>query len=209
MAARKTSRSPRRSAAANVQVHPVTPERWKDLVTLFGEKGACAGCWCLFFKQTGPEFSAGKGEANRRTQERHVKSGRCPGLLAYVDGQPAGWCAVEPREEFKRIVKSRVLKPVDERRAWSIPCFFVDRRHRGRGLMTALLEAACDHARAGGADVIEGYPVKPATKRLPDVFGYHGLVSAFEKAGFTEVARPSAWRRIMRRELSPKRRAKR
>ena len=68
-----------------LEFHPVTPERWSDLETLFGEKGACGGCWCMLWRLTRKEFEAQKGEGNRRAMQRIVNSGEIPGLLAYSD----------------------------------------------------------------------------------------------------------------------------
>jgi len=85
-----------------------------------------------------------------------------PGLLAYVDGEPAGWCSIEPREKFGRLENSRTFKRVDDRPSvWSLNCFVVGKQHRRRGLMTTLLEAAIENARRRGAKIIEAYPVEP------------------------------------------------
>jgi GNAT superfamily N-acetyltransferase len=182
--------------------HPLTSDRWADFETLFGENGACGGCWCMWFLLTNKEFEGAKGEPNRRAMKARVEAGEEPGLMAYVDGQPAAWCALGPRPGYGRLARSRVLAPVDERPVWSVVCFFVDRRFRGRGLTVALLEAAAEHARARGAERLEGYPVEPRVERAPDVFMFHGLAAAFRRAGFREVARRSPTRPIMRRELT-------
>lgn len=184
-----------------IVIEPATRERWADLVELFGPRGACGGCWCMFWRRTGAEFAAGKGDGNRRALQRRVRSGDPPGLLAYVDGEPAGWIAIAPREEYRRLERSRILKPVDERPGvWSVPCFFVARAHRRRRLTVALLRAAVDFAAGRGARVVEGYPVD-AEGRKPDVFVYTGLASAFRQAGFREVARRSPTRPVMRYEV--------
>ena len=195
--------------ATGIVCRPLTPGRWADLERLFGPRGACAGCWCMWFRQTSAEFKQGKGAANRRALRRLVEAGAPTGLLAYVGGEPAGWCAVAPRADFTRLQGSRVLKPVDERPAWAVPCFFVAARFRRGGVSSALLEAAAKHAAKSGATLLEGYPVEPRKGRMPDVFAYHGLASAFRAAGFREVARRSATRPLMRLELRPGRGAAR
>lgn len=179
---------------------PLTPDRWADFETLFGPRGACAGCWCMFPYTRGAEFKQGAGAANRRKFRRIVDSGAEPGVLAYVGGAPAGWCALGPRDRYPRIVHSRILRAVDARPAWSVVCFFIAREHRGQGLSVALLAAAAKHARRHGAKVLEGYPVAPS-KTMPAAFAWHGTAAAFAAAGFAEVARPSPSRRIMRLEL--------
>jgi GNAT superfamily N-acetyltransferase len=186
-------------SAAKWEFHALTPGRWKDLVALFGPRGACAGCWCMFPRMTGAEWKT-QGASNRRAFERVVRAGDPPGLLAYEDGRPVGWVAVAPRDVYRRFERSRILQPVDEKPTWSVPCFFIDRPQRGRGLTVALLRAACIYASSRGADRIEGYPQDPA-KPMPAAFAWHGLASAFRAAGFHEVARRSPTRPIMRREL--------
>lgn len=185
-----------------IQFVSLEPDRWPDLVRLFGSRGACGGCWCMWWRRTSAEFEACKGEANRRAFRDIVMSGKAPGVLAIVDGEPAGWCAVAPREEMPRLARSRILKPVDDQPVWSVTCFFVSRSHRREGLSVKLLEAAVAHAARRGARVVEGYPVEPRTDRVPDAFAWYGLASAFRAVGFEEVARRSETRPIMRRTVS-------
>ncbi len=185
-----------------LNIHPLTPSRWQDLEKLFGARGACAGCWCMWWRRAGRDFTRGKGAGNRAALRRVVAKGPPPGLLAYVDGEPAGWCALAPREEYARLERSRILKPIDDQPAWSVTCFFVARPHRGRGITVRLLRAAAAHARKYGARILEGYPTDTKGRRSPDVWVYTGLLPAFSKAGFREAARRSKSRPIMRRRLS-------
>jgi GNAT superfamily N-acetyltransferase len=127
-----------------------------------------------------------------------VEAGETPGLLAYCDGEPVGWCALAPREAYPRLERSRILKPVDAEPVWSVTCFFVARPFRRRGVTVALLKAAVAYAKAHGARIVEGYPVEPKGTRMPDPFVYTGLASAFRKTGFVEVLRRSQTRPIMR-----------
>jgi GNAT superfamily N-acetyltransferase len=183
-----------------VEIHPLTADRWSDLEALFGRNGACGGCWCTFWRQTRSQYQENKGERNRRAFEALVKSGTVPGLLAYAGGVPVGWVAVQPRSEYLALSRSRTLAPVDGTPVWSVTCFFVAKPWRGRGLMRRLLEAAVAHARAGGATVVEGYPVDSATA-LPSAFVYTGVPAVFRASGFEEVARRSRTRPILRRRL--------
>ena len=183
---------------------PLTPDRWSDLETLFGERGACAGCWCMYWRLPRAGYEAGKGASNRRAFRRIVGSGHVPGVLAYADGQPVGWCAVGPRESFPTLERSRTLRPVDDRPVWSVTCFFIARPRRRQGLSVRLLDAAVAYARTQGATVVEGYPSVPRKgSRLADAFAWTGVVRTFERAGFREAARPSEARRIMRKALRP------
>ena len=180
---------------------PLTPERWSDLEALFGGKGACAGCWCMYWRQRHSEFLKLKGSGNRRAFRRIVSTGECPGVLAYAGKEPVGWCAIAPRETYVRLEGSRVLAPVDEKPVWSIVCFFIAKSHRRKGVTQELIRAATDFARQRGARIVEGYPVEPKERRMPDLFAYTGLASSFRKAGYKEVLRRSPTRPIMRRTL--------
>jgi GNAT superfamily N-acetyltransferase len=155
----------------------------------------------MAWRRTAARFAAGKGESNRRAMRRLVAAGAQPGILAYAGVEPVGWCSVGPREQFVRLTASRTLAPVDARPVWSVSCFFVRRDWQGCGLSVRLLEAAVAHARAGGARLVEGYPYAPSD-RLPGAFVWTGLEATFRKAGFTEVARRSAGRPIMRRTIA-------
>ena len=180
---------------------PATAERWPDLEKLFGPRGACAGCWCMWCRVSGAEFKAGKGDGNKRKLRKLVKGGPPPGLIGYLGKEPVAWCALGPRQDFGRLAGSRKLAPVDEQPVWSVPCFFVARGARRAGLTARMLEAAAKYARARGATVLEGYPIEPGGTTA-DAFAWWGLVGAFEKAGFEEAIRRSPTHPIMRRSLA-------
>ena len=179
-------------------IHSVTPERWEDLEELFGPRGATGGCWCMYWRLKRSEYELLKGEGNHQLMKSIVDSGEVPGLLAYVDGKPAGWCSIAPRENFTTLARSRILKPVDDQPVWSVVCFFIAKTYRRQGLSVRLLETAVRFARDHGAKIVEGYPSDTAEGGSPDVFVYTGLASAFEHAGFREVLRRSPTRPIMR-----------
>lgn len=130
-----------------------------------------------------------------------VASGAPTGLLAYEGGKAVGWAALAPRETFRRLETSRVLKPVDDKPVWSTPCFFTAKEARGKGVTAFLLKAAAAQAKKNGAAVLEGYPVETKGEKVPDAFVWWGLSGAFKKAGFKEAARRSKTRPIMRRAL--------
>ena len=184
----------------NLMIRPLTPSRWRDFERLFGKNGACAGCWCMWWRLATVKWRAQKGKGNRKAMRSLISDGQTPGLLAYADGQPVGWCAVAPRASYVRLASSRVLKPVDDQPVWSVSCFFVARGYRRRGVTAQLLEAAAEFAQRHGACLLEGYPVEPKREQ-PDVFVFTGLASTFRKTGFKEVARRSPTRPIFRRAL--------
>ncbi|MFN0069247.1 MAG: N-acetyltransferase family protein, partial [Limisphaerales bacterium] len=192
----------RRSHAGAFAIFPATAARWTDVEKLFGPRGACGGCWCLFWRLAPRDWQAGKSGGNRAALRRLVGRPVAPGLLAYAAGEPAGWIALAPRSEYPRLDRSRVLAPVDDAPVWSVTCFFVARAHRGCGLMRTLLEAAADYARRYGARWLEGYPVEARGGKTAAVFLYTGTAAAFRAAGFTVVARRSPTRPVFRRALA-------
>jgi GNAT superfamily N-acetyltransferase len=155
----------------------------------------------MYWRQSSRDFEQKKGKANRRAMKSLVDAGVVPGLLAYAGPEPVGWCAVAPRDQFLRLSRSRILKPVDERPVWSVVCFFVAKAHRNQGLTVALLRAAIAYVSRKGGEVLEGYPVEPKRVPQPAPFVYTGLASAFRQAAFRECARRSATRPIMRIEI--------
>ncbi len=181
---------------------PLTIARWNDFEELFGERGGCAGCWCMFWRLDHATFERQKGAANRKAMKRIVAAGEIPGILAYVNSKPIGWCAVAPRDKYFRLERSRVLAPIDGEKVWSIVCLFVERSFRRRGISSALIRAAGEFVGERGGKMVEGYPIEPRKGSAPDAFVWTGLASAFRRAGFTELERRSPTRPIMRRMAS-------
>ena len=177
----------------------LTPDRWSDLEQLFGERGACGGCWCMWWRLKRSTFNQQKGAKNKAAFKAVVDAGEAPGILAYENGTPIGWCAVAPRETYPALERSRVLKRIDNQPVWSIVCLFIARPYRRKGVSVALVRAAANYVRKRGGKIVEGYPVEPRNDEMPDAFAWTGLASAFLKAGFVERERRSETRPIMRR----------
>ena len=184
-----------------LQGHPHTPARWPDVEKLFGTRGACGGCWCMYWRLARPQYEKQKGEGNKHAFKKLVAGGEAPGILVYAGSEPVGWCALAPREKYPRLAGSRILQPVDERPVWSVTCLFIKKEYRRQGVSVALLRAAAQHVKKHGAKIVEGYPVEPKEGKMADAFVWTGLASAFRKAGFKEVLRRSETRPIMRRLL--------
>ena len=178
--------------------YPLTPGRWNDFEELFGKKGACGGCWCMWWRIGRGDFNRQKGEGNRRAMKKLIDSGKIPGLLAYEGERAVGWCSVAPREDFKALEKSRILKPIDDQPVWSMVCFFIAKEYRQSGLSTLLIKAAIEFVKTQGGKILEGYPIEPRKENVPAVFAWTGFASSFRKAGFKEVARRSETRPVMR-----------
>jgi GNAT superfamily N-acetyltransferase len=182
---------------------PLSPETWKDFERLFGERGACGGCWCMTWRRPRQEFRAGTGAGNKAAIKKLMESGAPIGILLYRDAEAVGWCSVAPRKQFVALERSRVWAPVDDVPVWSVSCFFVAKPHRNQGLTVELLQAAAAYARQLGAKVVEGYPQDLGAKTLPPAFVWTGLQKTYARAGFAEVARRSPAKPIMRKQLSP------
>jgi GNAT superfamily N-acetyltransferase len=185
-----------------VEIHPLTSDRWPDFETLFGERGAYGGCWCMFWRMPAAAWNHTTSERNKEGIQTIVGSGPPPGLLAYDGDQAVGWVSVGPREAFPRIERSRTLKRVDDRPTWSVNCFFIAEPYRGQGLMLALLQAAIEYARSQGATLIEGYPREPGDERLGTMQGYKGIASVFRQAGFRLTTCEVGGKEISRYQLA-------
>jgi GNAT superfamily N-acetyltransferase len=186
---------------------PLTPDTWNDLEALAERPGSTVlrSCWCMFYRQTGDfGLSLAAGPVHREALCRIVDTGESPGLVGYVNGEPAGWISLGPRPEYPRLDSSRLMRAVDNIPVWSIVCSFVGRDFRGRGVQRRLLAAAITFARDEGVRTLEAYPVdKPGRSDSGSM--WWGSRSLYEKAGFREVERRSATRLVMRRSLRPRR----
>lgn len=201
---------------------------WPDVEQLFGVRGEPSRCWCRFFALAGADFAATPPAARRALLKDRFDGGMpAPGVLAYRDGTPVGWCAVEPRECYPRILRSQVLKAAGPDIAgaarpghaspgeapekspgaagvWSVSCFVVSPDHRRSGVAAALLTAAVGHAKGHGATVVEGYPVDAAKRPkagAPDL--YHGTLRLFLDAGFEVVSDAVPGRAVVRLRVGP------
>lgn len=203
----------RMTSLPNLTIEPLTPGRFADVAMLFEEGGDPKWCWCAYFRVRGVDFSNAAKGRHRAVLETAVDGGvvlgRAPGLVAYQGAAAVGWISIGPREDYERLVHSRVLAPVDERPVWSIVCFVVARRVRGQGVARALLDAAIGYARGHGARTLEAYPVEvPEGGRIASADVFRGTLTMFERAGFTVVAR-RRWnastpeRPIVRLDLGP------
>ena len=189
-----------------MEFHPVTPDRWHDLVRLFEHHGNPGYCWCMTWRASSTEFRRWRSEDRKRALEGIVRSRTPVGILGYLDDEPIGWCSIAPRETYVRLEHSTTLKRIDDQPTWSVVCFFVSRKIRGQHHALGLLQAAVQYARSQGAKIIEGYPVEPrqdADGRPQPATSYNfmGYVSTFRKAGFRVVSL-SQGRKIMRYRVS-------
>lgn len=188
-----------------LEVLPLTRDRWDDLVELFNRPGGSIvrGCWCMHYRKSGAGSHGASGKGNKRALKSLVVHGTVPGLIGYMDRRPIGWISLGPREDYRRLERSPVMKRIDEKPVWSIVCFFVDPRERGQGVMEGLLKAAIDYARSQGVTLLEAYPVDKQERSHPDSMWF-GAKRMYDRAGFNEVARRKATRPIVRRRIRPR-----
>lgn len=183
-------------------VRPLTPARWPDLEAIFNAKGCSVarGCWCMFYRRTGEiETAAGttRAQRNRADLLTLVEAGQTPGLIGYRGKTPVGWVSLGPRENYVKLKRSPVMKPVDDQPVWSIICFVVPAQYRGEGVARALLDGAIAYAKKKGATLLEAYPVDKRGRANDDSMWF-GAKSMYDAAGFNEVARRKPHRPVMR-----------
>jgi GNAT superfamily N-acetyltransferase len=191
-----------------ILVVPANEASWEDLRRVFGERGEASRCQCQRYKLRPNESFASfpaEDRADRLRQQTdcgHPGSGTTSGLVAYLDGEPVGWCAVEPRTAYVGLVRNnrvpwagRAEDKTDED-VWAVTCFFTRPGFRRRGVSRALARAAVDFARESGARALEGYPITTTNVIAQEL--HVGTESVFADAGLTEVSRPTPRRAVRR-----------
>ncbi|QDZ13569.1 GNAT family N-acetyltransferase [Humibacter ginsenosidimutans] len=202
----RTSSGSEADATAGIRVIAVADAPWSDVQTVFGTRGDASTCWCQWFKLTNAQMDEAGAAGCQSALREQSQHGAGPGLVAYLDDEPVGWVAVEPRSAYPRLHRTRIVidgsaEPKDAADVWSVTCFVVRVGFRRRGVASALLDAAVAHAKAGGARVLEGYPIDTSERKASSSDLYHGALVQFEKAGFGVVSRPSAGRAVVSRIL--------
>lgn len=193
----------------SVEIFPATGERFDDVRTVLGPKSLdTPACWCLSMRLSSadPRIKGREPRARVDTLRHLCDEEIAPGVLAYVDGEVAGWCSVSPRSSYYRLVHSRVIPNVDDEPVWSVVCFVVRAGFRRKGMAGHLLEGAVAYARENGAHIVEGYPADTGGEKIDVASAYVGVRSLFERHGFTMVMGTSSVgggkpRVIMRRSV--------
>ena len=193
---------------ANITIEPATADRFDDAQRALSGGGDGHGCQCQWWMITNAEWQKTSQEQRESLLRDEIEAGPPPALIAYVDGEAAGWVRIGPRTTQVRIGRTRnftdaTQEPWDDDSVWSVSCFVVRKEHRNQGLNAKLLDAAIDYARTSGARVIEAYPLDlDAGKKIPVNDLFHGVLSTFEEAGFREVARPKPHLAIVSLDLA-------
>jgi GNAT superfamily N-acetyltransferase len=196
---------------SDISVVPANLASWEDLQTVFGTRGQACRCQCQRYKLRRREsFRSFPAEerAHRLRQQTdcgHPESGTTSGLVAYLGGEPVGWCAVEPRTAYEGLVRNNRVpwegrsEDKTDDTVWAVTCIFTRAGFRKRGISRALVRAAVDFARERGARAIEGYPMTTKNAILEEL--HVGTEGVFANAGFKEVSRPTVRRVVMRVEF--------
>ncbi|KRA22998.1 acetyltransferase [Microbacterium sp. Root61] len=187
---------------SEILIAPATSDRVADAEYALSGGGDGRSCQCQWWTITNAQFQNTTQDERAGLLRDEMASDPPPALIAYVDGEAAGWVRVGPRTAQPRLARTREFatnspEPFDDPSVWAVTCFVVRKEHRATGLNSRLLDAAVDFARDHGARVIEGYPidVSAGPKRANDLF--RGILSVFQDAGFREVARPRPDRAIV------------
>lgn len=191
----------------DVTIHPASPDRFDDVERALTGGGDGGSCQCQWWTLTSARFNGTSREEREGMLRDEVAAALPPGLVAYVDGQAAGWIRVGPRLSQPRLARTREFaansaEPWNDAAVWAVTCFSVRREHRGRGLNGKLLDAAVAFAREHGARAIEAYPLDPSAADIPVNNLFRGALSTFEHAGFEVVARPRPDRAIVALDLT-------
>ncbi|KGJ72348.1 hypothetical protein GY21_15950 [Cryobacterium roopkundense] len=191
-----------------ITVTSVADVPWPDVRTVFGTRGYPSRCWCQYFKPPTSGWKQGTPEeCSALLRQQVVANAHAPGLIAYVGDEPAGWCAIEPRPNYSRLRRTKVVtqgsrEDPDDASVWAVTCFVVRIGFRRRRVANALLAGAVDHARLHGARIVEAYPVDVSAR--PDAAAadlYHGALSQFVKASFDVVSHPTDHRAVVQLTL--------
>lgn len=184
-----------------------TPARWDDVQHALTGGGDGASCQCIWPVLSNKDWNATTTPQRTEIFRAEIEEGPPPGIIAYADGEAAGWIRIGPRTSQARVPRTRIIaaasrEPFDDDSVWAVTCFVVRREHRGTGLNGELLRAAVEYARGSGARLIEGYPVDTGgeKRRTNDLF--HGTLGTFLDAGFTEVTALKPGRTLVTLDLA-------
>jgi GNAT superfamily N-acetyltransferase len=187
--------------AATIHVRSLEPDDWPNVETLFGDNGACGGCWCMWWRvpRGGKLWEQNKGEPNRRALRELIKSGSVHAGIAFEESTPVGWCCFGPRDDFPRLDRTRAFSISNESGTWAVVCFFIHRDYRRRGVAGLLLEHALVEARSAGAARIQAAPAPDRWQKgkgIPPAFAYTGTESLYRTAGFEKISPPEQSRPV-------------
>jgi len=192
------------SNVENIRFEELRPDLWHAVERLFGPNGACGGCWCMWWRHDPQKpWNQIKGAPAKQMLKDLIQKGKANGILAFVADEPVGWCSFGSRRDFPSLEKVRAYKRDDIGDVWSINCFFVHRRWRGKGLVKGLLKAAIEAIKKHGVKTVEAYPVTTTKdgRRLGASMAWTGPLKIFEEQGFKTVQATNPFKPLVRLKL--------
>jgi len=192
------------STTENIRFEELRPDLWPDVERLFGPNGACGGCWCMYWRaENSRAWNEIRGARAKKALKNLIQKGKAHGVLAFADDEPVGWCSFGPRTNFLNLERVRAYKRDDTSDVWSIICFFINRKWRGKGLSLGLLKAAIKAMRKRGVKILEAYPSTTTKdgRRLSASSAWTGPLKIFEKMGFKTVQSTNPLKPLVRLEL--------
>ena len=191
-------------ASENIRFEELQPNLWPAVERLFGPNGACGGCWCMWWRvESRKIWNEIKGDGTKKAFKNLIKNGRAHGTLAFAGDEPVGWCSFGPRTDFPSLERVKAYRRSDMSDVWSIICFFIHRKWRGKGLSRGLLNAAVESMQKRGVKIVEAYPstTTKSGRKLSASLAWNGPQKIFEELGFETVQSTSPLKPLMRLKL--------
>jgi len=191
-------------SAEGIRFEELHRDSWPDVERLFGPNGACAGCWCMYWRaENNKAWNEIRGAHAKKEFKNLIQKGKAHGVLAFAADEPVGWCSFGPRRDFPNLERVRAYKRNDTKEVWSIVCFFIHRKWRRKGLSRGLLEAAVSAIKKSGVKTVEAYPTTTTKdgRRLSASMAWTGPLKIFEELGFKTVQATNPLRPLVRLEL--------
>jgi len=191
------------SIAENIRFEELRPDLWHAVERLFGPNGACGGCWCMWWRAETRNWNEVKGAPAKKMFKNLIQKSKAHGMLAFAGEEPVGWCSFGPRQDFPGLERVRAYKRSDISDVWSINCFFIHRKWRGKGLVRGLLKAAIEAIRKRGVKIVEAYPATTTKdgRKLTGSLAWTGPIKIFEEQGFKTIQSTNPLKPLVRLEL--------
>lgn len=170
----------------SLRIEPLTESRMEDFAAVVNPNHRQKHCWCLSHRLSAQEIRERGGEDRYEVMCSLAREKIAPGVIAYLGDQPVGWCSISPRAQIPKLENSKLIRPVDDLRVWSIICMVVRGGYRRRGVNRQMVLGVLEYAKSLGAPAVEAYPVDPEG-RMDLTMAFVGTRKMFEEAGFEVV----------------------
>lgn len=170
----------------SLRIEPLTESRMEDFAAVANPNHRQKHCWCLSHRLSAQEIRERGGEDRYEAMCSLAREKIAPGVIAYLGDQPVGWCSISPQAQIPKLENSKLIRPVDDLRVWSIICMVVRGGYRRRGVNRQMVLGVLEYAKSLGAPAVEAYPVDPEG-RMDLTMAFVGTRKMFEEAGFEVV----------------------